>query len=99
MGKEGINILNDVVYITSTIMVSIEGKSREYYARSACLICRKGGKTGSGSRPECPEKAVARGFPDRISGNGHRKFGFFPMGNCPQSFKMLYNSRLYIVKG
>jgi hypothetical protein len=77
MGKEGINILNDVVYITASIMVSIEGKSREYYARSACLICRKGGKTGSGSRPECPEKAVARGFPDRISGNGHRKFSFF----------------------
>jgi len=46
MGKEGINILNDVVYITASIMVSIEGKSREYYARPACLICRKGGKQG-----------------------------------------------------
>jgi len=99
MGKEGINILNDVVYITASIMVSIEGKSREYYARPACFICRKGRKTGSVSRPECPEKAVARGFPDRISGNGHRKFSFFPIGNCPQSFKMLYNSSLYIVKG
>jgi hypothetical protein len=98
-GKEGINILKDVVYITAFIMGSIAGKSREYCARPACLICRKGGKTGSGSRPECPEKAVARGFPDRISGNGHRKFSFFPIGNCPQSFKMLYNSSLYIVKG
>jgi hypothetical protein len=46
MGKEGINSLNDVVYITLFIMVSIEGKSREYYARAAWLICRKGGKQG-----------------------------------------------------
>jgi hypothetical protein len=32
MGKEGINILNDVVYITAYIMGSIAGKSREYCA-------------------------------------------------------------------
>jgi hypothetical protein len=39
MGKEGINILNDVVYITASIMGSIEGKSREYYAiRAAVLV-------------------------------------------------------------
>lgn len=39
MGKEGINILNDVVYITAFIMGSIEGKSREYYAiRAAVLV-------------------------------------------------------------
>jgi hypothetical protein len=39
MGKEGINILNDVVYITSSIMGSIEAKSREYYAiRAAALV-------------------------------------------------------------
>jgi hypothetical protein len=35
MGKEGINILNDVVYITASIMGSIEGKSREYCAGRA----------------------------------------------------------------
>lgn len=35
MGKEGIKILNDVDYITISIMVSIAGKSREYYAEPA----------------------------------------------------------------
>jgi hypothetical protein len=35
MGKEGINILNDVVYITYFIMGSIAGKSREYCAGRA----------------------------------------------------------------
>ena len=35
MGKEGINILNDVVYITASIMGSIAGKSREYCAGRA----------------------------------------------------------------
>jgi hypothetical protein len=82
MGKEGINILNDVVYITEYIMGSIEGKSREYCARRACFICQKGGSAGPVSRPECPEKAVARGFPERNSGNGHRKSRLFPIGNC-----------------
>ncbi len=38
MGKEGINILNDVVYITASIMGSIEGKSREYYAMLAAVL-------------------------------------------------------------
>ena len=38
MGREGINILNDVVYITISIMGSIEGKSREYYARRAGVL-------------------------------------------------------------
>jgi len=30
MGKEGINILNGVDYITNCIMCYIKGKSREY---------------------------------------------------------------------
>jgi hypothetical protein len=32
MGKEGIKILNDVDYITASIMVSIAGKSSKYSA-------------------------------------------------------------------
>ena len=35
MGKEGIKILIDVDYITTLIMVSIAGKSREYSAEHA----------------------------------------------------------------
>ena len=49
MGKVGINILNDVVYITASIMGSIEGKSREYYAiRAAVLVqsAQMGGERG-----------------------------------------------------
>lgn len=49
MGKEGINILNDVVYITDSIMGSIKGKSREYYAiRAAVLVhsAQMGGERG-----------------------------------------------------
>lgn len=99
MGKEGINILNDVVYITSFIMGSIAGKSRKYYARRARWSGRKGGRAGSISRPECPEKAAARGILDRNSGNGHRKSRLIPIGNCNESFKMLYNSGLYILEG
>jgi hypothetical protein len=49
MGKEGINILNDVVYITASIMGSIEGKSREYYAIPAAVLvhsAQRGGERG-----------------------------------------------------
>jgi hypothetical protein len=99
MGKEGIDILNDVVYITMIIMGSMTGKSRKYYARRARRSGRKGERAGSVTRPECHEKAVARGFPDRNSDNGHRKSRLFPMGNCNELFKMLYNSGLYILKG
>jgi len=52
MGKEGINILNDVVYITDTIMGPIEGKSREYYAIRAAVLVHSAqmGKKGG----DCP---------------------------------------------
>jgi hypothetical protein len=49
MGKVGINILNDVVYITTSIMGSIEGKSREYYAIPAAVLvhsAKMGGERG-----------------------------------------------------
>jgi hypothetical protein len=49
MGKEGINILNDVVYITASIMGYIEGKSREYYAILAAVLVQSaqmGGERG-----------------------------------------------------
>ena len=49
MGKEGINILNDVVYITVFIMGSIGGKSREYYAIRAAVLVQSapmGGERG-----------------------------------------------------
>ena len=35
MGKVGIKILNDVDYITVSIMISIAGKSSKYYAEHA----------------------------------------------------------------
>ena len=49
MGKEGINILNDVVYITVSILCPIDGKSREYYAILAAVLvhsAQMGGERG-----------------------------------------------------
>jgi hypothetical protein len=54
MGKEGINILNDVVYITYTIMGSIEGKSRETYAPTSLFNLLKKGKYGVCFPPGMP---------------------------------------------
>jgi hypothetical protein len=46
MGKEGIKILNDVDYITISIMISIAGKSREYCAEHAGEPIDSAGKKG-----------------------------------------------------
>jgi hypothetical protein len=48
MGKEGIKILNDVDYITVSIMISIAGKSREYCAEHAGEPIDSAGKKGDG---------------------------------------------------
>ena len=48
MGKEGIKILNDVDYITGSIMVSIAGKSREYSAEPADALLLSAGMKEKG---------------------------------------------------
>jgi hypothetical protein len=50
MGKEGINILDDVVYITAFIMGPIEGKSREYYAIPAAVLVHSAQMVGERGR-------------------------------------------------
>ena len=75
MGREGINILNDVVYITASIMGSIEGKSREYCAGRAdgetsdpVAVCRLRGRAGAEGQAALTrirkKEAVNQGFPD-----------------------------------
>jgi len=61
-GKEGINILNNVDYLTDTIMVSIDGKSREFYED----VPATGGERGQ--RPQ------VTGFRHRESGEGVQGF-------------------------